>query len=48
LKKADRFLEHSLGSCFELETEILIAEKINYGNSELRKSLLTQIDEEQR
>lgn len=37
IKDYDRFLEHSLGSAFEIETQILIAEAVNFGDPELRK-----------
>jgi four helix bundle protein len=43
-----RFLEISLGSSFELETQILIASAVNYGETELRDEILRDIDEEQK
>ncbi|HUC79980.1 MAG TPA: four helix bundle protein [Flavisolibacter sp.] len=43
-----RFLEISLGSCFELETQLLIAQKVNMGNAELQKQLLQALDEEEK
>ena len=38
----------SLGSSFEAETQLLIAEAINYGEKEKRNELLKEIDEEQK
>jgi four helix bundle protein len=47
-KDYSRFLEISLGSAYEMETQLLIAESINFGSKELRQSLLKDIDEEQK
>jgi four helix bundle protein len=47
-KDYNRFIEISLGSSFEAETQILIAEAVNYGDSELRKTILRDLDEEQK
>jgi four helix bundle protein len=47
-KDYNRFIEISLGSSFEAETQILIAEAVNYGDSELRKTILSDLDEEQK
>ena len=47
-KDYNRFIEISLGSSFETETQILIAEAVNYGDNELRKKLLSDLDEEQK
>jgi four helix bundle protein len=47
-KDYNRFLEMSLGSSFEAETQLLIAEAINYGEKEQRNELLKEIDEEQK
>ena len=41
-------MEISLGSSFELEIQVLIAEAVNFGNQNLRKQLLSEIDEEQK
>ena len=41
-KDYSRFIEISLGSSFELETQLLIAEAVNYGNKELRSALLNE------
>lgn len=47
-KDYHRFLEMSLGSSFEAETQLLIAEAVNYGEKEKRDELLKEIDEEQK
>lgn len=47
-KDYNRFLEISLGSTFEMETQLLIAEAANFGPKELRETLLKDIDEEQK
>ncbi len=47
-KDYNRFLEISLGSSFEMETQMLIASVINYSNAVLRDSILKDIDEEQK
>ncbi len=47
-KEFNRFLEISLGSSFELETQLLIAEAADYGDKEIRAQLLKDIDEEQK
>ena len=38
----------SLGSTFELETQLLISAAVNLGNSEVRNELLKDLDEEQK
>ena len=43
-----RFIEISLGSAFELETQLLIAQAVNYGNAELRATILENLNEEQK
>lgn len=43
-----RFIEISLGSCFEMETQLLIAEAVNMGEPGLRTELLNDIDQEQK
>ncbi len=48
MKDYNRFLEISLGSTFELETQLLIAEAVNFGDKEKRDDLLKDIDEEQK
>lgn len=47
-KDYNRFIEISLGSTFELETQLLIAQAVNYGNIELRNEMLKDIDEEEK
>ena len=51
-RKSDReyahFLQISLGSCFELETHILLSELLGFGLINIRKSILYKIDEEQK
>lgn len=44
----NRFIEISLGSSFELETQLLIAAAVNYGDKELRDEILKDVDEEQK
>ncbi|HEY1114602.1 MAG TPA: four helix bundle protein [Chitinophagaceae bacterium] len=48
IKDYNRFIEVSLGSSYELETQALIASAINYGDEKLRTRLLQDIEEEQR
>lgn len=43
-----RYLEISLGSAYELETQVLITELVSYGERETREALLKDIDEEQK
>lgn len=47
-KNYNRFLELSLGSAYELETQLLIAEAVHYGNTEDRTLILQQVQDEQR
>lgn len=47
-KDYKRCLEIALGYCFELETQVLIASSVKYGNGEALNSLLKKIDEEQK
>jgi four helix bundle protein len=47
-KDYNRFIEISLGSSFELETQLLIAAAVNYGDKEVRDEMLKDIDEEQK
>jgi four helix bundle protein len=42
------YLEIALGSAYELETQILIIEMLELGENELIKSLLKDVDEEQK
>jgi len=43
-----RFIEISLGSTFELETQLLIAEAANFGNYELRDEILNDLNEQEK
>lgn len=47
-KEYARFIEIAFGSSFELETQILIAETTNLGNTELKDQILLDINEEQK
>ncbi len=47
-KDFNEFMEISLGSSFELETQLLIAEAVNFGEKEKRDDLLKDINEEQK
>jgi four helix bundle protein len=42
-----RFIEISLGSTFELVTQLLIAKAVNFGSVELAVEILKDVDEEQ-
>jgi len=43
-----RFIEISLGSSFELETQLLIAQAVYFGDKHLLSNTLNKIDEEQK
>jgi four helix bundle protein len=43
-----RFIEISLGSSFEVETQLLIADAVDFGSEEIRKEILKDIDDEQK
>lgn len=43
-----RFIEISLGSAFELETQILIAKAVNFGKGDLGNEILKDLDVEQK
>ena len=43
-----QFLEVALGSSFELETQLTLADILGYGNTELRKKILYQLVLEQK
>ena len=47
-KDYNRFIEISLGSSYELETQILIAQAVNFGEKGIRDSLIVNILDEQR
>ncbi len=43
-----RFIEIALGSCFELESQLLIISELDFGDNEKVNLLLQEIDEEQK
>ena len=43
-----RFLEYALGSAYELETQVIASDMLNYGDKELRELILMSVDEEQK
>ncbi|MDX2046074.1 MAG: four helix bundle protein [Chitinophagaceae bacterium] len=47
-KDYSRFIEISLGSAFELETQLLISQAVNFGDQKLCNEILKDIDEEQK
>ena len=47
-KDYNRFLEISLGSSFELETQYLIAKAVSFGDQQLITDGLQMLDEEQK
>jgi four helix bundle protein len=47
-KEYIKYLEVSLGSAYELETQVLIASEVSFGKEQLRESLLKELDEEQK
>ncbi|MFT3910672.1 MAG: four helix bundle protein [Ferruginibacter sp.] len=47
-KDYNRFIEISLGSCFEAETQFLIASQLGFGNAESIEAIILQIIEEQK
>ena len=47
-KDYSRFIEISLGSSFELETQLLIAQRVQFGDQELLALTLADIYEEQK
>jgi four helix bundle protein len=47
-KDYHRFLEHSLGSAFELETQLLIADAVNYGDPSIRSKMIQSVLDEQK
>lgn len=47
-KDYNRFIEISLGSTYELETQLLISQAVNFGNSNLSDEILSDIIEEQK
>ena len=47
-KDFNRFLDVALGSSYELETQLIIAHKLNFLNEENFNQLNEQLDEEQK
>lgn len=47
-KDNSRFVEISVGSSFELETQLLIAKTVHLGHVEMCEALLNQLSSEQR
>ncbi|MEP6844566.1 MAG: four helix bundle protein [Panacibacter sp.] len=47
-KDYNRFVEISLGSCFELETQLLIAQKLQMGNQDLLSQALLDVQDEEK
>lgn len=43
-----RFIEMSLGSCFEAETQVLVALKLSFGRQVVGNKILSLLDEEQK
>jgi len=47
-KEYNRFIEISLGSCFEMETQLLISNVLGYGEQDLICSALDLLTEEEK
>lgn len=47
-KDKNRFIEISLGSCFEMETQLLIAQKLNMGDQSLITETLSLLEQEEK
>lgn len=47
-KDYSRFIEISLGSCYELQTQTLLATQLNFGDRALRTDLTSLLEEEGR
>lgn len=47
-KDYKNYLEMSLASAYEVETQVLIIDRLNFGAKELRDKLLLVLDEEQK
>lgn len=47
-KDYKRFIEISLGSCFELETQLLIGRQLNYADGKSITGLLNLLTEEEK
>ena len=44
----NRFIRIALGSAFELETQLIISQRVNYGNPQLLLEILSLLNEEQK
>ena len=47
-KDYNRFIEISLGSCFEVETQLLISKKLGFGQAQLTEDTLALLAEEEK
>ena len=47
-KDYKRFIEISLGSAYELETQLIIAQRVNFGNQDLLNETLLNVNDEQK
>jgi len=47
-KYQKRFLEIASGSTFELETQLLISKAVNFGDENIIKDILNDVDQEQK
>jgi four helix bundle protein len=47
-KDYKRFIEISLGSAYELETQLLIAQRVSFGNQELLNNTIVDVNDEQK
>ena len=47
-KEYNYYVQISLGSCFELETQLLIAKELNFGHQGILTEVLAQIIEEEK
>lgn len=47
-KDYKRFIEHALGSIFELETQLLLAKSLRFGDEQIRNRLLATVQEEEK
>lgn len=47
-KDYGRFIEIALGSSYELETHLLIAQRLNFGNIDVLNTLLSETTDEQK
>ncbi|MEO5682522.1 MAG: four helix bundle protein [Chitinophagaceae bacterium] len=47
-KEYNHYIEISLSSCFELETQLLIAKELNYSNPEILSGVMAHLTEEEK